>query len=109
MPWRLAAERIFLRARSLAALALELGLVEARDRVPDVRLVVDREVLAALLVDVRELVRTKVVSIVGVKRCHGHTSRHLGLFDPERRTNEVTKGPVALGRLLTGPLRQDPP
>src|SRR5829696_3867904 len=43
--------------------ALELRLVPSRHRVADVGLVVDREVLAAVAVDVRELIGPEVVAL----------------------------------------------
>jgi hypothetical protein len=55
----------------LGRLALEVGLVEACHRVAHVRRVVDRQVLAAVLVDVGKLVLAKVVSVLGVKFRHG--------------------------------------
>src|ERR1035437_925442 len=47
----------------LGRLALELGLIEAGDRVAHVRLVVDGEVLLALRVDICELRGTELMPI----------------------------------------------
>src|SRR5450759_3299451 len=54
----------------LGRLALELGLIEAGDRVPHVRLVVDGEVLLALRVDIRELRGAELLPILGVEFSH---------------------------------------
>src|SRR4051812_29837130 len=62
MPCRSAAERTFFSSALLRGLALELGLVEAGDGVPDVGFVVDRQVAFALAVDVRELVVARAVA-----------------------------------------------
>ncbi len=51
--------------------ALERGLVEARDRIADVLLVVDGEVLAAFLVDVRKVLRRDVLTSCLGQLCHG--------------------------------------
>src|SRR5438067_1730073 len=47
------------------ALRFELGLIEARHRVTHVRLVLDREVLLAVRVDVRELVLGDALALAG--------------------------------------------
>src|SRR5437867_13086194 len=51
--------------------ALERSLVEARDRVADVLLVVDREMLATFLVDVGEVLRRDVLASCLGELCHG--------------------------------------
>jgi hypothetical protein len=48
----------------LGGFALEVGLIEARDGVANVRLVVDREVLAAVAVDVGELVLAQRIPLL---------------------------------------------
>src|SRR5438309_2416129 len=50
--------------------ALERGLVEARDGVADVLLVVDGKVLATLFVDVREVLRGDVLTSCFGELCH---------------------------------------
>jgi hypothetical protein len=55
----------------LGRLALELGLIETGDRVPHVRLVVDREVFLTLRVDIRELRGAELLPILGVEFSDG--------------------------------------
>src|SRR5664280_2160441 len=69
----------------LGRFAFEIGLIEAGDRVPHVRLVVDRYVFPALRVDIRELCGAEPVAVLRVEFRHGASPCPGGI---DRRTAE---------------------
>jgi hypothetical protein len=85
----------------LRSLALELGLVEAGDRVADVGRIVDLEVLPAVPVDVRELARPPAITSLGIESRSGTGANVLVIpaaGRTTRRSIEVPRGPGASAR-----------
>src|SRR5665647_1739997 len=78
----------------LGRLALELGLIEAGDRIPHVRLVVDGEVFPALRVDIRELRGAELLPIFRVEFSHGSSPGPRGNWRLSKARGMRTFGPA---------------
>src|SRR5688500_5702232 len=99
----------------LGCLALEVGLVEARDGIAHVRLIVDRKVLAAVVVDICEPILAHRVAPLRAQIGHRgsplgmvarnlwHTACRTGHDARANQDRDVRLGIFALGRLVLSP------
>ena len=96
------------RRRVLGDLALEVGLVEARDRVPHMILVVDRQMPLALSIDVGERAVAQAVSTSVVSSAMDATSARSRWWHIRRRNRPGRTTAWVTGVLRTQPATRPP-